>query len=83
MCELLCYCFRGRRGCGHVYAYHLQRCHISFSRPDQSFCDAPNGRTRDLPRRVYAADDNKPGPCPACRGDTPPSSEGSEIGFVA
>lgn len=83
MCDLLCRQYRGRNGCGHQYAYGVQRCAASFRRPNQAYCVPQNGRVRDLPRVVDALDDYQEGRCPACLGQTPPSSEGSEFGWVA
>lgn len=80
MCELLC---RRFSGCGHQYVYGIQRCDTSFRRPDKAYCIPPSGRLRDLDRVLDAQDDNQAGRCPACLGQTPPSSEGSEFGWVA
>ena len=82
MCDLLCRQYRGRNGCGHQYAYGAQRCATSFRRPDQAYCVPQSGRLRDLPRMVDAQDDYQEGRCPACLGQTPPSSEGSEFAGV-
>lgn len=82
MCDLLCEHYRGRHGCGHMYVYGVQRCSTSFMRPDQARCVPPSGRLRDLPRVVDVEDDYKDGQCRVCLGQTPPSSEGSELGWV-
>lgn len=78
MCELLC---RQYRGLGQ-YVLGIQRCPASFSRPDKAYCTPPSGKLRDLERVVDAQDDHYPGRCPTCTGQTPPSSEGSEKGWV-
>lgn len=82
MCDLMCRRYNGRGGCGHTYSIGIQRCQSSMQRPDQSYCLPTSGKLRDLPRVVDVQDDSQDGRCPACLGQTPPSSEGSEFGAV-
>jgi hypothetical protein len=82
MCDLVCRQYRGRNGCGHQYVYGIQRCAAAFRRPDRAYCVPQSGRLRDLPRVVDTQDDFQEGRCPVCLGQTPPSSEGSEFGWV-
>lgn len=79
MCDLLCRRYTGRGGCGHTIAYDYQRCNIALQRPDRRPCLPPSGRMRDLDRVVDTEDDHMSGVCPVCKGETPPSSEGSEF----
>ncbi|KAL4994007.1 hypothetical protein BDV10DRAFT_177726, partial [Aspergillus recurvatus] len=77
MCDLLCKRYTGRNGCGHTYSYDFQRCQLAFQRPNQAVCVPTSGNLRDLPRVTDAQDDNQEGLCPYCKGETPPSSQGS------
>lgn len=82
MCELLCERYNGRHGCGHTVARDYQRCSAAFRRSNRQLCLPPGGRLRDLDRVVDIENDYLDGPCPVCRGETPPSSEGSELMFI-
>lgn len=82
MCDLLCRKFTGRRGCGHTVSYSYQRCNAAFQRPNRQPCVPPSRRMRDLPRVIDVQDNNLDGHCPSCRGETPPSSEGSEFAIM-
>lgn len=79
MCDLFCRRYTGRNGCGHTISYDYQRCNAAFQRSNRQPCVPPNGRMRDLPRVVDMEDDNIDGLCPVCKGETPPSSEGSQL----
>lgn len=77
MCELMCRRYNGRGGCGHTHSYDFQLCKAAFQRPNHSVCVPASGNLRDLDRVVDIQDDRQEGPCPYCRGETPPSSQGS------
>lgn len=79
MCDLLVKTHDGRGGCHHSIAYGYARCLEAFRRPGQYPCVPESGRMRDLPRAVDTQDRHEEGPCAVCKGETPPSSEGSEI----
>lgn len=79
MCDLLVRIHDGRGGCGHAIAYGYQRCQAAFQRPGRHPCVPPSGRMRDLPRASDLQDRHVEGRCAVCKGETPPSSEGSEV----
>lgn len=79
MCDLCCKRYNGRGGCGHTIAYDYQKCVEAMRRPDRKPCVPPSGNMRDLPRVVDIQDDHLDGLCESCRGETPPSSQGSQF----
>ena len=61
-----------------MWMIEILRCDAANARRDRDICVPASGHTRDLPQDLDAQDRDKPGKCPSCRGQTPPSSQGSE-----
>ena len=64
--------------CQHTYATETIKCRTALDRAGQVPCVPSTGHQRDLVQDLDAQDRNVPGKCPACRGLTPPSSQGSQ-----
>ena len=79
MCEINCHHYEK---CNHLAIYDYARCAAAWARPNQALCVPSSGKLRDLPRVVDVRDQDIDDFCPACRGETPPSSRGSQ-GVVA
>lgn len=80
MCNLRCKKYLSApSGCGHSIAVGILRCGAAFRRPGQTPCVPESGNLRDLERDVDDQDRNLEGRCAVCLGETPPSSQGSDI----
>ena len=64
--------------CAHQSSEGYNRCQAARARPGQEICIPATGNIRDLPRALDIQDQNIAGPCPVCKGNTPPSSAGSQ-----
>jgi hypothetical protein len=82
-----------RYQCGHTHFVAIMKCKVARERPKQRICTPQEAWAQDginiqlnavdannqrfLPMALDVQDDNQPGRCPACLGQTPPSSRGS------
>jgi hypothetical protein len=66
------------RECGHRHFKDINRCQPAMDAGEGVVCIPASGHTRDLPQDLDDQDRDLPGKCPACKGETPPSSAGSQ-----
>lgn len=66
------------RECDHHHFKSINRCQAAINAGEQAICMPVSGHTRDLPQDLDIQDRDLPGKCPACKGETPPSSAGSQ-----
>jgi len=75
MCEINCHHYQK---CNHFAIYDYSRCAIALARLKEELCVPTSGDLRDLPRVLDVRDQDMNDHCPACKGETPPSSRGSQ-----
>jgi hypothetical protein len=66
------------RECDHHHFKSINRCQAAINAGEIVVCIPASGHSRDLPQDLDIQDQDLPGKCPACKGETPPSSAGSQ-----